>query len=119
MFPDDMITESPERFIVSEMVREKAMAATKEEVPHAVAVEVTLWEESKKLIKIAADIYVEKPGQKGIIIGKQGKTLKEIGTRARKDIEGLLGTKVYLELFVKVVPDWRRKKSALTDLGYR
>lgn len=119
MFPEDMITDSVERFIVAEMVREKVMATTHEEVPHAVAVEVTKWEEDKRIIRISADIYVEKDGQKGIIIGKRGVRLKEIGTSARMDIEGLLGTKVFLELFVKVVPDWRRRKGVLTDLGYR
>ncbi len=119
MFPEDMLTDSAERFIVSEMVREKVMASTRKEVPHAVAVEIKQWEEDERLISISADIYVEKDGQKGIIIGKRGAMLKQIGTAARKDIEGLLGTKVFLELFVKVVPDWRRKKGALTDLGYR
>ncbi len=119
MFPEDMITDSAERFIVAEIVREKAMAATRKEVPHAVAVEVKKWEEDKKLIRIGADIYVEKNGQKGIIIGKRGAMLKEIGSLARRDIENLLGAKVFLELFVKVVPDWRRKKGVLMDLGYR
>ena len=119
MFPEDMITDSAERFIVAEIVREKAMAATSKEVPHAVAVEVKKWEEDKKIIRIGVDIYVEKDGQKGIIIGKRGLMLKEIGSLARRDIERLLGAKVFLELFVKVVPDWRRKKSVLTDLGYR
>ncbi len=119
MFPEDMLTDSAERFIVSEMVREKVMASTRKEVPHAVAVEVKRWDEDKRLISIGADIYVEKDGQKGIIIGKRGTMLKQIGTEARRDIEELLGTKVFLELFVKVVPDWRRKKGVLTDLGYR
>ena len=119
MFPEDMITDSAERFIVAEIVREKAMAATRKEVPHAVAVEVKKWEEDKKLIRIGADIYVEKDGQKGIIIGKRGAMLKEIGSLARRDIENLLGAKVFLELFVKGVPDWRRKKGVLMDLGYR
>ena len=119
LFPEDMLTDSAERFIVSEMVREKVMASTRKEVPHAVAVEVKRWEENDRLISIGADIYVEKDGQKGIIIGKRGAMLKEIGTAARRDIEVLLGTKVFLELFVKVIPDWRRKKGVLTDLGYR
>jgi len=119
LFPEDMLTDSPERFIVAEIVREKVMALTHEEVPHAVAVEVKTWEETDKLISVGADIYIEKPGQKGIIIGNRGVRIKEIGMNARKDIEKLLGIKVYLELFVKVVPDWRRKKSVLTDLGYR
>ena len=119
LFPEDMLTDSAERFIVAEIVREKAMAATRKEVPHAVAVEVTKWEESKKLIRISVEIYVEKEGQKGIIIGKRGLQLKDIGTYARQDIEKLLGSKVFLEIFVKVVPDWRRKKGVLTDLGYR
>jgi GTP-binding protein Era len=119
LFPEDMVTDSLERFIVAEMVREKVMAATREEVPHAVAVEVKKWEEDGSLVRIAADIFVEKEGQKGIIIGKRGGMLKEIGSAARADIESLLGAKVFLELFVKVVPDWRRRKGVLTELGYR
>lgn len=119
LFPEDMLTDVLERFIVAEIVREKVMALTHEEVPHAVAVEVKVWQEADKLITIGADIYIEKDGQKGIIIGNRGARIKEIGTASRKDIESLLGIRVYLELFVKVVPDWRRKRSVLTDLGYR
>jgi GTP-binding protein Era len=117
-YPEDMITDNLERFLVAEMVREKVMIQTDEEVPHATAVEVMEWTEREEKIFIRADIIVEKPGQKGIIIGKKGEMLKRIGTEARADIESLLGVGIYLELFVKVKDQWRRKRSVLTDLGF-
>lgn len=119
IYPEDMVTDAYERFLAGEFIREKVMAATTEEVPHSVAVSVVRWEEGDSLIRISADIYVEKPGQKGIIIGHRGAMLKEIGTRARADIEGLLGVKVYLELFVKVRDGWRARPSMLADLGFQ
>lgn len=118
LYPEDMVTESVERFLVAEMVREKVMLLTGEEVPHSAAVEVVEWTEDELKVFIRADIIVEKPGQKGIIIGKRGERLKMIGTAARKDMESLLGTKVFLELFVKVKEQWRRKRSVLSDLGF-
>jgi GTP-binding protein Era len=120
-YPEDVVTESPERFLVAEMVREKVMLVTREEVPHSTAVEVARWEEEpgRKKIFISAVIYVEKDGQKGIIIGRKGERLKQIGAAARSDIEELLGTGVFLELFVKVKKDWRLKKSVLTELGFK
>jgi GTP-binding protein Era len=118
-YPDDLFTDSLERFMVAEIVREKVMEATEEEVPHAAAVEVREWEEEDGRIHIGADIYVEKEGQKGIIIGKRGSRLKGIGTAARRDIEGLLGTGVFLELFVKVKKHWRTDRSTLVDLGFQ
>lgn len=120
IYPDDIVTDSYERFLASELIREKVMLATSEEVPHAVGVQITEWQERKAgNVYIAADIYVEKEGQKGIIIGKRGERLKSIGASARQEIEGLLGTQVYLELFVKVVEDWRRSPSVLRDMGFQ
>jgi GTP-binding protein Era len=127
LYPEEMITDRAERFIVAEMVREKAMAVTFEEVPHAVAVEVTAWEEEppkkgegdRGLVRIEAEIIVEKDGQKGIIIGKGGATLKRIGTEARQEIEALLGARVFIKLHVKVEPDWRMRKGLLADLGFK
>lgn len=119
-YPDDIHTDLLERFMVSEIIREKVMEMTEEEVPHAVAVEITDWVEREDgLIAISSNIYVEREGQKGIIIGKRGAMLKSIGTAARIDIEQLLNTKVFLELWVKVKKDWRDKKGILTELGYQ
>lgn len=120
-YPDDLVTDSLERFMVQEIIREKVMQATSEEVPHSAAVEVTQWEEREKnRVFIGADIYVEKNGQKGIIIGKKGSRLKDIGTSARHDIQGLLGgVNVFLELFVKVKKHWRTDKAVLRDLGFK
>jgi GTP-binding protein Era len=119
LYDEDMITESPERFMVSELIREKAMRATREEVPHAIAVEITEWRKTEEgTLAISAQIYVEKEGQKSIIVGNRGETIKRIGTEARGEIEELLGAHVYLDLFVKVRKQWRRKKSVLADMGY-
>jgi len=119
-YPDDIHTDLLERFMVSEIIREKVIEMTEEEVPHAVAVEITDWlEREDGLISISSNIYVEREGQKGIIIGKRGAKLKSIGTAARIDIEQLLNTKVFLELWVKVKKDWRDKKGILTELGYQ
>jgi GTP-binding protein Era len=119
-YPDDLYTDSVERFMVAEIIREKIMKVTNEEVPHSVAVEVAVWDESREgLISISASIYVEKGGQKGIIIGRQGAKLKDIGIAARRDIQRLLGTKVFLELFVKVRRNWRSDKAILMDMGFK
>jgi GTPase len=118
-FPADQITDQPERFLAGEMIREKILQITKQEVPHSVAVIVDTWEETKKLTRISATIYVERSGQKAIIIGSQGAMLKEIGTRARQDIEAMLGQKVFLELFVKVRENWRESPEFLTQLDWR
>ncbi len=117
-FPDDILTDELERVIVAEMIREKIFRFTKEEIPYSVAVVVEEFKEDKKLVSIKAVINVERDSQKGIIIGKKGAMLKRIGTAARGDIEGLLGGKVYLELFVKVTKDWTRNKRALKEFGY-
>lgn len=119
-YPSDQITDHPEYFVVSELIREKILHLTKEEIPHSVAVTVDKMQKDEfGKVHVYANIIVERPTQKGIIIGKGGKLLKEIGVRARKDIEQLLGNKVYLELWVKVEKDWRKKKSHLQDFGYR
>lgn len=120
-YPADQVTDHPERFIVSELIREKALHLTREEVPHSLAVvlEKMEREQNKDMVHVMATIIVERDSQKGIIIGKQGKMLKEIGKRARIDIENLLGSKVFLELWVKVQKDWRNKASQLRDYGFR
>ncbi|WP_155922306.1 GTPase Era [Bacillus sp. EB01] len=120
-YPADQVTDHPERFIVSELIREKALHLTREEVPHslAVVIEKMQRDENKDMIHVMATIIVERDSQKGIIIGKQGGMLKEIGKRARLDIENLLGSKVFLELWVKVQKDWRNKMTQLRDYGFR
>jgi GTP-binding protein Era len=120
-YPADQVTDHPERFIIAELIREKVLHLTREEVPHSVAVVVESIErrENSDTVYVAATIIVERDSQKGIIIGKRGQMLKEIGQRARMDIEALLGSKVFLELWVKVQKDWRNKLSQLRDLGYR
>ncbi|EAC5524844.1 GTPase Era [Listeria monocytogenes] len=119
-FPEDQITDHPEYFIVSELVREKVLLLTRDEVPHSVAVVVdSMKRDHNDKVHIQATIIVERDSQKGIIIGKDGKMLKQIGTKARLDIEHLLDDKVFLELWVKVQKDWRDKQTFLTDYGYR
>jgi len=119
-FDDDTVTDQYERFMAAEIIREKIIRNTSEEVPHAVAVEIQQWKERKKgLISISATIYVEREGQKGIIIGKKGEMLKTIGSQARRDIERLISSRVFLELWVKVKKGWRDDKKMLQTLGYR
>ncbi len=118
-FPAEMVTDHPERFIVSEIIREKLLLYLNEEIPHGVAVEIETYKETPKLTKIGAVIYCEKKSHKGIIIGKEGKKLKGIGKDARMEIEGLLGTKVFLELWVKVKEHWRDSDVALSNFGYK
>ena len=117
-FPEDMITDDPIRFLVSEMIREKLLHYLKDEVPHGTAVEIESFEEKPGLARISALIYCERNSHKGIIIGKGGHTLKGIASSARKDIESLLGTKVYLEIFVKVKEGWRDSDIAIANFGY-
>ena len=118
-FPADEYTDQPERFLASEIVREKLLHHTRKEVPYAVAVLIDNWEETEKLIRIRLTIYVEREGQKGIIIGKSGATLKTIGTEARKELETILGIKIFLELFVKVQPNWRETPALVRQLDWR
>lgn len=119
-YPEDMVTDQPEKAIVAELIREKVLHLTWEEIPHAIAVEVREFKErSENLIYVGAIIYVEQISQKGMIIGKKGVMLKEIGKQARQDIENLLGCKVYLELWVKVQSDWRNRDVALRNFGFR
>jgi GTPase len=120
-YPADQVTDHPERFIISELIREKVLHLTREEIPHSIAVvidKIRRDEENENKIHVAATIMVERDSQKGIVIGKRGALLKEVGTRARKDIEMLLGSKVYLELWVKVQKDWRNKQTHLRDFGF-
>ena len=117
-FPPDQFTDQPERFLAAELVREKAILATREEVPHAIAVLVDTFEEKRTLIKIRATLYVEREGQKGILIGKGGETMKKIGTQARKEIEAILGAHVFLELAVKVQPNWRQNAVLVRQLDW-
>jgi len=117
-FPQDQFTDQPERFLVAELVREKAIHATREEVPHAIAVLVDSFEETEELIKIRATMYVERDGQKGILIGKRGETIKKIGTLARKEIESILGAHIFLELFVKVQPNWRQNAALVRQFDW-
>lgn len=120
-YPEDQLLDQPERFVVAEIIREKVLLKTQDEVPHSVAVEVESFKQSAvhpNLTEIHATIIVERSSQKKIIIGAKGQKIKEIGTLARQDIAALLGNKVYLELFVKVEEDWRNKKKQLRTFGY-
>jgi GTPase len=117
-FPVDQYTDQPERFLAAEIVREKAMQATTQEVPHAVAVICDAFEETEKLIRIRATIYVDREGQKGILIGRGGSALKGIGTLARKELETILGTKIFLELYVKVLKNWRENPLIVRQLDW-
>lgn len=119
-FPDDMITDQPERLLISDIVREKILLQTHDEIPHAIAVDVDeMKTRDDGTTYVRATIYVERDSQKGIIIGKQGAMLKTIGRQARGDVECLLATKVFLDLWVKVKKDWRNKSGMLSELGYR
>ncbi len=119
-YDDDMVTDQYERFMAAEIIREKIIKNTSEEVPHAVAVEVQEWKEKENgVITVRAVIYVEREGQKGIIIGKKGEMLKTIGSQARRDIEQLTGRRVFLEVWIKVKKGWREDRKMLDALGYR
>ncbi|MDU0457305.1 MAG: GTPase Era [Geobacteraceae bacterium] len=119
MFPDDILTDMPEKFIVAEMIREKVFRLTRDEIPYSTAVVVESFiERENGVIAISAAIMLERDTQKGIIIGKRGEMLKRIGSQARQDIERLLDTRVFLELFVKVVENWSERPSQLRELGY-
>jgi len=119
-YPADQVTDHPERFIISELIREKVLHLTHEEIPHSIAVVIEkIKRDENDKVRVTATIMVERDSQKGIVIGKRGALLKEVGMRARKDIEMLLGSKVFLELWVKVQKDWRNKSVHLRDFGFR
>ena len=118
-FPEDYVTDQPERFLAAELIREKVLLATRQEVPHSVAVMVDKWEETPKITRIYATIRVERDGQKAIVIGTGGAMLKQIGTLARHEMEKLFGVKIYLDLHVRVEPGWREKRAFLNTLDWR
>ncbi|SEN04652.1 GTPase Era [Lihuaxuella thermophila] len=120
-YPPDQVTDHPEHFIVGELIREKVLQLTREEIPHSVAVviEEMKMREGQDLLDIRATIYTERPSQKGILIGKKGALLKEVGQRAREEMERLLGTRIFLDLWVKVKKDWRNEEMLLRQFGYR
>jgi GTP-binding protein Era len=118
LFPDDYLTDQPMRFLGAEIIRERILRATREEVPHAVAVLIDHWEETPRLVKIAATVYVERAGQRSILIGTKGQMLKRIGTAAREDLEERLNRKVFLSLFVKVRPNWREDPEFLNGIDW-
>jgi GTPase len=118
-FPPDYVTDQPERFRGAELIREKILRETREEVPHATAIVIEQWQDAGHLTRISATIYVEREGQKGIIIGTKGAMLKKIGTHAREEMERLFGRKIFLELFVKVRPRWRESPEFLNAVDWR
>lgn len=118
-FPDDIVTDQPERAMAAEIIREKMLRLLAEEIPHGVAVVVESFEESPKIIKIRAEIFCEKDSHKPIIIGKRGEMLKKIGTMAREDMESLFGMKVFLDLWVKVKENWRETNATIANFGFK
>ncbi|MBR6727469.1 MAG: GTPase Era [Clostridia bacterium] len=118
-FPEDMITDQPERQMAAEIIREKLLRTLNKEVPHGVAVVIEEFKEEGKMIRIRAEIFCEKTSHKGIIVGKNGEELKRVGTYAREDLEKLFGCKVYLNLWVKVKENWRESRAAVGNFGYR
>jgi GTPase len=118
-YPPELVTDQPERFIMGELIREQILSLTREEIPHSVAISIERIETTPKLTKIYAAIAIERKSQKGILIGKNGSMLKQIGTEARKNLQKLIENQVYLELFVKVEPQWRSSRFLLEEFGYR
>ena len=117
-FPPDQFTDQPERFLASEIIREKAILATREEIPHAICVLIDNFEEGQGILRIRATFFVERENQKGILIGRGGSVLKKIGTQARLELESILGTKVFLETFVKVQSNWRQNPAVIRQLDW-
>lgn len=118
-YPPDLVTDQPERFIMGELIREQILLLTREEIPHSVAVSIDQVDEQPKITRVMATVHVERDSQKGILIGKKGQMLKEIGTNARQQMQKLIMGSVHLEIFVKVQPKWRSSRFQLSDLGYR
>lgn len=118
-YPPDLVTDQPERFIMGELIREQILLLTREEIPHSVAVSIDQVDEQPKITRVMATVHVERDSQKGILIGKKGQMLKEIGTQARQQMQKLIMGSVHLEIFVKVQPKWRSSRFQLSDLGYR
>jgi GTP-binding protein Era len=118
LYPHEMLTEEPEQVLVAELVREAALAGVRDELPHSIAVVVEEMQREERLTRIFADLYVERPSQKAIVIGHRGSRLRDVGSRARAEIEELLGTKVYLNLHVRVAKDWQRDPKQLRKLGF-
>jgi len=118
LYPDDMLTDEPEQVLVAELVREAALEGVRDELPHSIAVVVEEMQRENGLTRIYADLYVERPSQKAIVIGARGSRLREVGTKARAEIEELLGTRVYLDLHVRVAKDWQRDPRQLRKLGF-
>ncbi|MDX1628775.1 MAG: GTPase Era, partial [Fulvivirga sp.] len=118
-FPKDALTDKPERFFVDEIIREKIFKNYKKEVPYSTQVETTEFKEDTDIIRIRAEIFVERKSQKGILIGKGGEAIKKVGIEARKDLEDFFGKQIHLETFVKVAEDWRKKESGLKRFGYK
>jgi GTP-binding protein Era len=119
LYPEDHLTDQPERFLAAEILREKVLDLTRQEVPHAVAVMIENWEDTDRLLRVAASIYVERPGQKAILIGSGGALLKKIGTLARQELEKVFGKKIFLQTFVKVRPRWREDPEFLAAIDWR
>lgn len=117
-FPKDTLTDKPERFFVDEMIREKIFKNYKKEIPYSCEVVTTSFKEDEDIIRISADIYVERISQKGIVIGHKGEAIKKVGIEARKDLEAFFGKQIFLETFVKVEKDWRKKEAKLKRFGY-
>ena len=117
-FPEDQVTDQPERFLAAEVIREKAIQLTYHEVPYALAVMVDKYEEKPRLLRIEVTLSVERDSQKKILIGHKGEMLKKIGTEARKELEKMLDTKIYLGLFVKVMPDWRENPARVREFDW-
>jgi GTP-binding protein Era len=118
-YPPDLVTDQPERFIMGELIREQILLLTREEVPHSVAIAIERIQEEDAITRVWATVFVERPSQKGIVIGKGGSMLQTIGTAARQQMQKLIDGKIYLELFVKVQPKWRQSRTRLAELGYR
>jgi GTP-binding protein Era len=118
-YPPDLVTDQPERFIMGELIREQILLLTREEIPHSVAISIDEVDEQPKITRVMATIHVERDSQKGILIGKKGQMLKEIGTQARLQMQKMIMGSVHLEMFVKVQPKWRSSRFQLSDLGYR